>query len=389
MAGWIADHLSGCFSGPPRASRRFRGGQTAADAALAGFDVAGYATTRNEVWPGPRRGASALSPYIRHGLLPLPRVWDAVGNGPARDVAKFREELLWQEYARHVYARVGPGLGASLRARPAERRAPSDPWDRTMACVDLALGELEDDGWLVNQARMWLASQWSVRSGAPWRAGEERFFTHLLDGSRAANRIGWQWTVGALTGRPYGFSRYQVERRAPGLCDRCPQAGGCPIERRPDPPHPVRLDPDPRLRSDGDPEKTAGPSGVVARAAPECVWITAESLGDADPALAAHPELPAVFVFDEPLLQRLQIAAKRVAFLAECLADLGRRRPVEVYRGHPVSVLRQRMPAVTFAPVPGFRRRAAQLDIAELHPWQWLRRPRGGSATSFSAWRKA
>jgi len=36
------------------------------------------------------------------------------------------------------------------------------------------------------------------------------------------------------------------------------------------------------------------------------VWLTAESLGDADPALAAHADLPAVFVFDEPLLARLR-----------------------------------------------------------------------------------
>ena len=82
--------------------------------------------------------------------------------------------------------------------------------------------ELHRDGWLVNQTRMWLASQWAVRAGADWRAGEDAMFTHLLDGSRAANRLGWQWTVGTGSGKPYGFSRWQVEKRAPaavpGLC---------------------------------------------------------------------------------------------------------------------------------------------------------------------------
>ncbi|MEM1249476.1 MAG: deoxyribodipyrimidine photolyase, partial [Acidobacteriota bacterium] len=53
----------------------------AADAALAAFDVRGYAARRNEVLPRSRRGASALSPYIRHGLLTLPRAWDAVEGG--------------------------------------------------------------------------------------------------------------------------------------------------------------------------------------------------------------------------------------------------------------------------------------------------------------------
>ncbi len=45
-----------------RGSAAFRGGQSAADAALASFDVTGYAATRNEVWPAQRRGASRLSP---------------------------------------------------------------------------------------------------------------------------------------------------------------------------------------------------------------------------------------------------------------------------------------------------------------------------------------
>ena len=62
------------------------------------------------------------------------------------------------------------------------------------------------------------------------------------------------------------------------------------------------------------------------------MWLTAESLGDADPALAAHPGLPAVFVFDEPLLRRLALSGKRLVFLAETLADLATRREVAVLR---------------------------------------------------------
>ena len=141
-----------------------------------------------------------MSPYIRHGLLSLPRVWRHVADGPAPDVKKFRDELLWQEYARHLYARVGVGLADPLRHEPSvSSRREDPPWNRRMACIDLAMEELERDGWLVNQTRMWMASQWSVRAGWDWRAGEDEFFTHLLDGSRAANRLGWQWTVGAAT----------------------------------------------------------------------------------------------------------------------------------------------------------------------------------------------
>jgi deoxyribodipyrimidine photo-lyase len=115
------------------------------------------------------------------------------------------------------------------------------------------------------------------------------------------------------------------------------------------------------------------------------VWLTAESLGTEDPALSAHPDLPRVFVFDEPLLGRLGLAGIRLVFLAQALAELD----VEVRRGDPVDELAGRRLAVTHAPVPGFRRRAARLDVAQTHPWPWLVRPASGSLRSYSAWRSS
>jgi deoxyribodipyrimidine photo-lyase len=403
VLAWVATHLGDLCDGGPDAvagSPRFRGGQTAADRALAGLDLHGYADARSEVHPRGRRGATGLSPWIRHGLLPLPRVWAAAADAPVRDRDRFRDELLWQEYARHLYARLGPQLRDGLR-RTLPPRVPSgaDPWAEAradgMACLDLALDELAQDGWLVNQTRMWVASQWAVRSGADWREGEDELFRRLLDGSRAANRLGWQWVAGTATGRPYDFSRWQVERRAPGVCAACPRATDCPIEDWPEDPPLGDAAPGPLLRHDPDPGATAGPATVeaVPDAAPTAVWLTAESLGDADPALAAHPSLPAVFVFDAPLLTRLRLDARRLVFLAESLGDLAARREVAVWRGDVVATLGPDgatggMPlAVTHAPVPGFRRRAAALPVVERHPWPWLRRPAGGGVASFSAWR--
>jgi deoxyribodipyrimidine photo-lyase len=391
--GYVTDHLGDLVDDEVVASPRFRGGQLAADAALAALDLTGYAARRNEVWPEGRRGATGLSPYIRHGLLPLPLLWEAVAETPSRDRDRFRDELLWQEYGRHLYARVGPrlrdGLRRGLAGAPLGTRTPEEVWEPTMACLGAATRELVTDGYLVNQTRMWLASHWAVRSGVDWRDGEDVFFRHLLDGSRAANRTGWQWTVGAGTGRAYGFSRFQVEKRSPGLCDTCPLEPSCPIEDWPPDPPLTRTDEPPRLRRDGDRLATAGPELPVVGGAPDLVWLTAESLGDADPALAAHPELPAVFVFDAPLLARLRLSGKRLVFLVETLGDLAERREVHLARGSPVDVLAGRALATTFAPVPGWHRRAATLQIAALHPWPWLRWPHGGSATSFSAWRRA
>ncbi|MBA3523339.1 MAG: deoxyribodipyrimidine photolyase [Geodermatophilaceae bacterium] len=385
---WVREHLGHLALEPAqdiRASARFRGGQPAADAALAGYDVTGYAGSRNEVLPVQGRGASELSPYIRHGLITLPAAWAHVAGAPSRDRTRFRDQLLWQEYARHLYARVGSANRSALRREPARGSGwTGEPWPREMACMDLVVDGLETDGWLVNQTRLWAASQWTVRAGQEWTAGEDRFFAHLLDGSRAANRLGWQWAVGAGTGKPYGFSRWQVEKRAPVLCRGCALRDRCPVQDWPDAEPGTAVDEPPGLRQ--LPAGVAGPASVETTGQPAVVWLTAESLGDDDPALTAHPELPAVFVFDEPLLTRLRLSGKRLVYLAECLAELGALREVRVALGDPVAELVGTRVATTYAPVPGWAARAKRIEPVVVHPWPWLVRPRGGSVTSYSAW---
>lgn len=389
IVAWVRDHLGHlALESPERiAPGGHRGGQAAADAALAGLDVTGYARSRSTVLPVESRGASRLSPYITHGLLDLPTVWAAVADAPARDRRKYRDELLWQEYARHVYARLGDATAEPLRFEPP--RPPVDPdWDDRMACIAAVRSELETDGWLVNQTRMWWASHWTVRHGRDWREGEDLFFRHLLDGSRAANRLGWQWTVGTGTGKPYGFSRWQVERRAPEFCASCPLQDACPVQEWPDAHAGPRIE-DAPVRLGGAPGGPgAGPHQPLVDGEPEAVWLTAESLGDADPALSAHPALPVVLVLDEPTLGQLRLSGKRLIFLAQCLAELAERRDVEVRLGETATELAGRRLAVTFAPVPVFARRAASLDVAVTHPWPWLARPAAQRLTSFSAWRK-
>ncbi|GAA1852310.1 FAD-binding domain-containing protein [Microlunatus capsulatus] len=385
---WGAEHLGDLtLEGPDGVvAGGFRGGQAAADAALAGLDVAGYARRRSQVLPPSARGASRMSPYLRHGLLTLPAVWSAVRSAPQQDRSRYRDELLWAEYARHLYARVGTANGQALRREQPSAGAAvwtGEPWPQEMACMAAVTDELHRDGWLVNQTRMWLASQWTVRAGADWRVGEQEMYAHLLDGSRASNRLGWQWTTGTGSGKAYGFSRWQVEKRAPSLCRRCPLADRCPVQEWPDAqPGPAVDGPDL-----GRGPVPAGPAEVEGGGAEE-VWLTAESLGDDDPALASDPDRPAVFVFDEPLLRRLRLSGKRLVFLAECLGDLAERRPLEVRRGSVADELAGRSLAATWTPVPGWARRSAQLRPVEVHPWPWLARPRTATLRSFSGWRK-
>lgn len=401
-AHWVGKHLSHLTDAEIRPSSRWRGTQAAADHALAAATLDGYASTRSVVAPVDERGATGLSPWIRHGMITLPAAWAAAGAAPERDRTRFRDELRWQEYARHLGARVDlrsplrPGNVTPRRPdhRP-DRPARHDPWQDAMTCVADGFHELRSTGWIPNQVRLWLASHWAVHRRADWRSGEERFFRELLDGSRAANRLGWQWVTGTATGRPYAATRASVERLAPGSCARCPSNDRCPWEHTPrsgEPTPPNRSEPtdsDSRRRHDPDPEGTAGPREVRSVSEPDTVWITAESMGRDDPALRARPHLPVVFVFDERLLARVRLAPRRLVFLTERLAELAAERDVQVHLGDVVEILATRAVAATFTPVSGWRRRAERLAPAEVHPWPWLRRPIDGPVTSFSAWSRS
>ena len=378
----LTNDFAGLHSGGPQSS--IFGGQTAANQALAGLDITGYAKNRSEVLPVTARGATVLSPYIRHNLLTLSQLWNHVAKSPFADRDKFRDELLWQEYARHLYARVGTRLFDNLRFEQIWD-APGDGWPREMACVDFVLGELERDGWLVNQTRMWLASQWTVRNHAGWLHGQERMYRELLDGSRAANLLGWQWTVGAGTGKPYGFARWQVEKRAPGLCSTCSLKNNCPIEHFPEEQQLDRAPFESLLKSGAGSNATTGPTAVLKNKNPEFVLLTIDSLGDDDPALLANPTLPVVFVFNEAALAKLQLSAKRIYFYLETLQDLAERKELLVYLGDPHNFARENAVAVTHAPVPSFHKFT---ELAEIHPYPWLRKPNEKSVSSFSAWRK-
>lgn len=379
----IESNFVGLYSGDLGLSS-IKGGQTAANTALENLDITGYAANRSEVLPVHQRGASVLSPYIRHNLLTLDQVYRAVKDAPFKDKEKFRDELYWQEYARHLYARMGSELFQNLRF-DANWKTEGDGWNRDMRCIDEVVSELESDGWLVNQTRMWLASHWTVRNDKGWLHGQERMHRELIDGSRAANLLGWQWTVGAGTGKPYGFAKWQVDKRAPGICTKCPLRSNCPIENFPDEIIPRQLERSPLLDNDPDPARTAGPLQPIKLRPASLVLLTIDSLGDADGALAANPDLPVAFVFNQPALAKLQLSSRRIGFYIEVLKDLSLRRDVQVYMGDPYQFVQDHDVAVTYAPVPSFRKFK---KLAEVHPYPWLKTPHAGTVKSFTSWRQ-
>ncbi len=52
------------------------------------------------------------------------------------------------------------------------------------------------------------------------------------------------------------------------------------------------------------------------------IWVHGDCLNPHNPALAAYPDAPAVFVFDEELLEQYQVSFKRLVFIYECLLEI-------------------------------------------------------------------
>ena len=57
------------------------------------------------------------------------------------------------------------------------------------------------------------------------------------------------------------------------------------------------------------------------------VWLHGDSLSPTDPALSAHPQAPALFVYDRPFLSTHAIAFTRLAFMYGGVRDVAAARP--------------------------------------------------------------
>lgn len=130
---------------------------------------------------------------------------------------------------------------------------------------------------------------------------------------------------------------------------------------------------------------------------PPVVWIHGDSLSPRDPALAAHPESAAIFVFDDVVLDGYRISLKRIVFLYECLLEL----PVEIRRGDVASeviAFARRHGAervvTTWTPAPRFTliagRIAEEVPIDVIRPEPFVDLPETVDLARFSRfWKQA
>jgi deoxyribodipyrimidine photo-lyase len=174
--------------------------------------AAGYTGDRNRM---DLDGTSALSPYLRFGMLSA-RLAVTTAQSMARDshdpllkkgCEAWINELIWREFYQSILYHFPYVLDIAFN--PARRNIPwrnaseeLDAWKEGRTgypIVDAGMRQLAETGWMHNRARMITASFLIKDLLINWQDGEQWFMRSLVDGDPAANNGGWQWSAGTGT----------------------------------------------------------------------------------------------------------------------------------------------------------------------------------------------
>jgi deoxyribodipyrimidine photo-lyase len=214
-----------CFAAPPPLDSEsipdadpvpsFPAGQAEAQRRLTRFindHIDDYTNGRNRL---DLEGTSALSPYLRFGMLSAHQAWAATRemlskaetSEARRSIETWINELIWREFYNAILYHF-PNVRKHA-FRPAMRKihwrdSPDDlaAWQTGHTgypVVDAAMRQLLHTGWMHNRGRMIAASFLVKDLLINWQEGERWFMQHLLDGDLANNNGGWQWTAGVGT----------------------------------------------------------------------------------------------------------------------------------------------------------------------------------------------
>ncbi|MEY3464022.1 MAG: hypothetical protein RLZZ468_1800 [Cyanobacteriota bacterium] len=259
--GAQAQALRGLFPEAPGNLSPVRGGRSAALPLLEQIRPDRYAKSRNFL----DGAVTRLSPYIRHGVLTLVEVRDAVLHRTRErgSSEKLINELGWRDYWQRLWRQLGEGIWDDQE--PLKTGHDPESYDtelpldiaagRTgLACMDGFIAELHSTGWLHNHARMWLAAYLVHWRRIRWQVGAAWFLRHLLDGDPASNNLSWQWVASCFSHKPYFFNRANLERYSGGaFCHACPlNREGCPLEGSYEELEARLFRPMPAVRSGGD-----------------------------------------------------------------------------------------------------------------------------------------
>lgn len=138
---------------------------------------------------------SSISPFLNLGVLSVKLIWRKITN------VKFRDQLLWREYALHnLY--INPRLEENNQFNKMD----SFPWENNkeyiekwkkgetgFLIVDACMKELNSTGYLSNRKRLIVSSFLTRNLLVHWKYGEVYFKEQLIDYKKENNVLGWQW----------------------------------------------------------------------------------------------------------------------------------------------------------------------------------------------------
>ncbi|WP_318510409.1 deoxyribodipyrimidine photo-lyase [Photobacterium leiognathi] len=166
-------------------------------------------------------GTSCLSPFLAIGALSARQcVYQLLQHFPhVLEVNKedgaftWLNEIIWREFYGHLLHRYPelsknqPFQDYTQYVRWLDNPTLLKAWQdgkTGFPIVDAAMRQLRATGWMHNRLRMITASFLTKDLLCDWRAGEQWFMQHLIDGDFASNNGGWQWAASTGTdSQPY------------------------------------------------------------------------------------------------------------------------------------------------------------------------------------------
>jgi hypothetical protein len=186
-------------------------------------NLVNYAKLRNfDYGPDKRSNVSCLSPYVTHGVISeVELIKKSLNKYSFVKNEKFIQEIMWRTFWKG-WMELRPDVWADylLELNQIKDKYKNDQdykkaveGSTEIQCFNEWVGELKENNYLHNHARMWFASIWIFTLELPWQLGAEFFMQHLYDGDPASNTLGWRWVAGIQTqGKNYLASEWNIKK---------------------------------------------------------------------------------------------------------------------------------------------------------------------------------
>ena len=186
-------------------------------------NLVNYSKLRNfDYGPDKRSNVSCLSPYVTHGVISeIELIKKSLNKYSFVKNEKFIQEIMWRTFWKGwIELRPDVWTDYLLELNQIRDKYKNDQdykkaveGSTEIQCFNEWVGELKENNYLHNHARMWFASIWIFTLELPWQLGAEFFMQHLYDGDPASNTLGWRWVAGIQTqGKNYLASEWNIKK---------------------------------------------------------------------------------------------------------------------------------------------------------------------------------